>query len=420
MKYIKWSFIFFVIYAALAYWYIFIYADTSIPDDLMGTMADPAMFMDQTMLKESSRYMSFRNFLYLLEIPFEFLVLFLILVLGIAKRFDHWAQQISKFSIVQAAVFTFYFSILAFIVDLPFSLCSYWINRMFGISVASFHSFMKEAWLDFWISGLMMFVLVFIVYWLMQKSVKRWWLYAWLLSIPFTLFVVFIQPVLIDPLYQTFSEIENKQLEAKILELAKTSNIPADQVYQVEMSDETKAMNAYVTGIGSNTRIVLWDTTLNGLTENEILFIMAHEMSHYIHKDIYQNIVVELILSFFSFGLCGYIIRKLEKKHIYQNGKRVWRSFAVWPLILLITSIVSFAATPITNWVSRQDERICDTYAVKITKNPQAGIQTFQQLARNSLAEVNPPNLIKWLRYDHPPLMERLEMLDKLNKKQEN
>lgn len=291
---------------------------------------------------------------------------------------------------------------------------------MFGISVASFHSFMKEAWLDFWISGLMMFVLVFIVYWLMQKSVKRWWLYAWLLSIPFTLFVVFIQPVLIDPLYQTFSEIENKQLEAKILELAKTSNIPADQVYQVEMSDETKAMNAYVTGIGSNTRIVLWDTTLNGLTENEILFIMAHEMSHYIHKDIYQNIVVELILSFFSFGLCGYIIRKLEKKHMYQNGKRVWRSFAVWPLILLITSIVSFAATPITNWVSRQDERICDTYAVKITKNPQAGIQTFQQLARNSLAEVNPPNLIKWLRYDHPPLMERLEMLDKLNKKQEN
>ena len=204
------------------------------------------------------------------------------------------------------------------------------------------------------------------------------------------------------------------------MELAKTSNIPADQVYQVEMSDETKAMNAYVTGIGSNTRIVLWDTTLNGLTENEILFIMAHEMSHYIHKDIYQNIVVELILSFFSFGLCGYIIRKLEKKHMYQNGKRVWRSFAVWPLILLITSIVSFAATPITNWVSRQDERICDTYAVKITKNPQAGIQTFQQLARNSLAEVNPPNLIKWLRYDHPPLMERLEMLDKLNKKQEN
>lgn len=141
------------------------------------------------------------------------------------------------------------------------------------------------------------------------KSVKRWWLYAWLLSIPFTLFVVFIQPVLIDPLYQTFSEIENKQLEAKILELAKTSNIPADQVYQVEMSDETKAMNAYVTGIGSNTRIVLWDTTLNGLTENEILFIMAHEMSHYIHKDIYQNIVVELILSFF---LSGYAVISFE------------------------------------------------------------------------------------------------------------
>ncbi|WP_249712589.1 M48 family metalloprotease, partial [Bacillus cereus] len=109
-------------------------------------------------------------------------------------------------------------------------------------------------------------------------------LYAWLLTIPFTIFVMIIQPVVIDPLYNDFYPLKNKELETKILSIAEQANIPAEHVYEVNMAQKTNSLNAYVTGIGSNSRIVLWDTTLNRLTDNEILVIMAHEMGHYEEK----------------------------------------------------------------------------------------------------------------------------------------
>lgn len=99
--------------------------------------------------------------------------------------------------------------------------------------------------------------------------------------------MMYIQPVVIDPLYNEFYPLKDKELEAKILSLADQADIPSEHVFEVNMSEKTNALNAYVTGIGENSRIVLWDTTLNSLTDEEILFIMAHEMGHYVEKHIY-------------------------------------------------------------------------------------------------------------------------------------
>ena len=107
---------------------------------------------------------------------------------------------------------------------------------------------------------------------------------------PFTIFMMFVQPVLIDPLYNDFYPLKDKALEEQILSLADRANIPAEHVFEVDMSEKTNSLNAYVTGVGSNSRIVLWDTTLEKLTDKEILFVMAHEMAHYVEKHIYIGI----------------------------------------------------------------------------------------------------------------------------------
>lgn len=414
MKIFKWTAVFFLAYCLLAYLYIFVFADSSIPARLVGSVADPSTFMNEQELIDSRRYASIQNFLYLIRLPFDCLVLLNILVLGVAKKLDTSAKKISKLPSVQGLIFTFYFSLLSFFIDFPLSLLSYFLSKNFGVLIQDFSSFMREACIDFWLSGFTMFLVVYVVYWLMRKQKKRWWVYAWLLSIPFSLFSAFIQPVWIDPLYHDFSEIENKDLEQKILTLAKEADIPAKQVYQVKMSDSTHAMNAYVTGIGSNARIVLWDTTLQGLTEEEILFIMAHEMSHYIHKDIYENIAIQLVLTFFGLWLAAYVLSRMENKQLNWMEKKDFSSYASWPLILLVISMVSIATDPVVNLVSRYDERVCDAYAVELTDYPEAGVLTFQVLSRNSLSEVNPPTLIKWLRYSHPPLMERLDTLNQM------
>lgn len=121
---------------------------------------------------------------------------------------------------------------------------------------------------------------------------------------------VFIQPVIIDPLYNDFYPLKNKELESKILALAEEADIPADHVYEVNMSEKTNALNAYVTGIGANKRIVLWDTTLNKLDDSEILFIMGHEMGHYVMKHVYIGVAGYLIVSLAGF----YMVDKLYKR----------------------------------------------------------------------------------------------------------
>src|SRR5690606_29626111 len=127
-------------------------------------------------------------------------------------------------------------------------------------------------------------------------------------------FLMFLQPVIIDPLYNDFYPLKNKDLETKILNLASQANIPAEHVYEVNMSEKTNSLNAYVTGFGSNSRIVLWDTTLNQLDEDAILFIMAHEMAHYVKKHIYIGIAGYLILTLVGLYLISKIMSFIVKR----------------------------------------------------------------------------------------------------------
>jgi Zn-dependent protease with chaperone function len=279
---------------------------------------------------------------------------------------------------------------------------------------------MKDQLIDFWIGFGLMFLVVSVLYWLMKKSQKRWWLYAWLLSVPFTLFMMFLQPVVIDPLYNDFYPLKDKELEAQILELANKSDITADHVFEVNMAEKTNGLNAYVTGIGANARIVLWDTTLNQLSNEQILFIMAHEMAHYVEKHIYFGIATSLL-----FSLVGlYLIYRLMSWAVHRYGEVLKISsisdLHSLPLFLLIMSMLLFVSSPINHSISRYQETRADRYAIELTKNSEAGITTFQELTRAGLSQVNPPFLVKFFRYGHPTMLERISTLDEYERKHDD
>ena len=271
---------------------------------------------------------------------------------------------------------------------------------------------MKDELIDFWLNYGTMLILVSVLYWLMKKSTKRWWLYAWFLSIPFTLFIMFIQPIVIDPLYNDFYPLKDKQLETEILELAGKANIPAEHVFEVNMAEKTNSLNAYVTGIGSNARIVLWDTTLNKLSDQQILFIMAHEMAHYVEKHIYFGIATYLIFSlvglYFTAKIMNLVVNRLGTVLNITTVQDI-RSL---PLFLMIISMLLFLSSPISNMISRYQETRADRYAIEMTKDSEAGIITFQELTRSGLSQVNPPVLVKIFRYGHPTMLERISTLE--------
>jgi STE24 endopeptidase len=402
----------YTLYGLFYYWYLFYFANTSLPFEFQGSQADPTTFLNGRELMLSEEYSKTRNLLFFLSTPLEWLFYFLILILGLSKAFKKWADEASKNQFLQRAIYLIWLSLFAFAATFPLSYISYSLSKTYNISTQSFASWMKDELIDFWINYGMMLVIVSVLYWLIKKSQKRWWFYAWLLTIPFTLFLMFLQPVIIDPLYNDFYPLKNKELETEILSLAKKANIPADHVYEVNMAEKTNALNAYVTGIGSNSRIVLWDTTLNRLNNDQILFIMAHEMAHYVEKHLYIGIAGYLLLSllglYLTHRIMGWAMARWGRE-LQVQGIADIRSF---PLLLMILSMFMFAASPFSNMVSRYQENRADQYAIEMMKNPVAAITSFQELTRSGLSQVNPPLLVKIFRYGHPTMLERIARIE--------
>lgn len=400
------------LYGLFFYWYIFHFADPKLPFEFDGTKADPATFLNGRELMLSEEYSKIRNLLFFLATPLEWLIYFLILLFGLSRAFQRWSEASAKFKFLQTGIYLFWLSLLAYTATFPLSYISYSLSKTYHISTQSFPAWMKDELIDFWLDFGSWIIIVPVLYWLMNKSKKRWWLYGWLLSVPLTLFMMFIQPVVIDPLYNDFYPLKNKELETKILTLADKADIPAAHVFEVNMAEKTNALNAYVTGIGSNARIVLWDTTLNKLSDDEILFIMAHEMAHYVEKHIYWGIAGYLLLSLLGM----YLTYRLMNWGVDRFGAELKitevREIRSLPLFFLILSMLLFVSSPFSNLVSRYQETRADKYAIEMTNNPEAAINSFQELTRNGLSQVNPPLLVKIFRYSHPTMLERISRLE--------
>lgn len=401
----------FGIYVIIMYVYIFHLNNGGIPDTLKGSTSDPETFMTDQELLLSGEYSKIRNFLFFILTPFEWLLYLFILISGLSYLFEKWSK-VTKWKIMHNATYLFLLTLLTFVVFFPIDYFRYTLSKGYGISTQEFSSWMRDNIINFWVNFVITVIVISVLYWLIKKSTKKWWLYAWLLTIPFSIFLMYIQPVIIDPLYNEFYPLKDKELEEKILSLAQEANIPAEHVFEVNMADKTNAMNAYVTGVGDNSRIVLWDTTLNRLSDEEILFIMGHEMGHYVEKHIYIGIFGYILMMFVGLWLLSklmpWFIRKYGKILKIESLQQIHSL----PLLLLISSFLLFFSNPLFNTVSRYQEARADQFAIEIVENPEAAISGFQKLAKAGLSEVNPPTLVKWFRYTHPPMLERINTIE--------
>ncbi|GGJ72028.1 Zn-dependent protease with chaperone function [Anoxybacillus voinovskiensis] len=416
-KKIGWALGGYIVYCIAIICYFFLFAHPSIPSEWKGTAADPATFLTPNEQLLSEQYSRWKNLLFFLSIPYDWLIYLFILWLGIGKTLQRWVERAAERFLLQAAIYAFWLSLLVTMWTLPVAWISYRISRAYGVSTQSLSSWLHDQTIDFLIQTVVFFLIALVLYSFIRRFEKRWWLYAWLVSVPLTIFFMFIQPVVIDPLYNDFYPLKDKALEGKILALAEKAHIPADHVFEVNMSEKTNALNAYVTGIGSHARIVLWDTTLTRLQEREILFIMAHEMGHYVMKHIYWGVAGTILLLFVGLFIANRVVKWAIR--IWGNSFHLQKihEFASFPLFLLVFSLLSFVASPTVNFVARQEEHAADEYAIQLTHDPAAAISAFQKLTEAGLSEVNPPTLVKLFRYTHPTIFERIVFLEQIKQK---
>lgn len=247
------------------------------------------------------------------------------------------------------------------------------------------------------------------LYTLIRRRPNDWWLIASGLSIPFVVLMAQLAPVLIMPLFNKFEPLRDRELAERLKRFTADAGVEVADVMQMDMSRQTKKSNAFFAGLGSTKRIVLADTMLESFSEEEIEVVLAHEMSHQLHHDIWRFIALG---SAFTLG-GAYTIQRGGRWLLERFGDRIGTDdlgdIASLPALSWLMSLIGLLVMPLPNADSRRIERRADDFALRLTQNPLGFASAMERLSDENLSDPAPPLLVRLLLYNHPPVAERIE-----------
>jgi STE24 endopeptidase len=307
--------------------------------------------------------------------------------------------------------------ILLGVLSLPTAAAGHSIERRFGQSVQTWGS-----WAWDWTKGqlialLLAIFLIWLLYVVIRRSARRWWLYVWLAFLPILVFLIFLEPLVFEPLFFRFTPLAatNPQLTLELERIVSRAGeqIPESHMYVMNASSKLNELNAYVTGIGASKRVVVWDTTIDRMSTPQILFVFGHEMGHYVLGHIPKGIAFAAALSLVFLFAAFHAIRWLVGRFGPAWKVRGVDDWASLPVLLLVLLIFDFAATPIGNAYSRHLEHQADQYGLEVVHGivpdlPEVAAQSFQILGDVDLAEPSPSWAVKIWFYTHPSLDDRI------------
>ncbi len=242
------------------------------------------------------------------------------------------------------------------------------------------------------------------LYALLRAFPTTWWLFMAALLIAITIVLGQLAPVLFMPLFNRFTALEDGDLRRRLMAMAAAAGSPVRGVYVMDMSRRTNAANAMFTGIGPTRRIILGDTLLTQYTPDEIETVLAHELAHQVHGDLWRGIALEAALILGGLWLAGLALAA----GVSALGLRGIADPAALPVLLAVLGVFGLGLLPVTNGYSRALERAADEYALRTTHKPRAFQTMMAKLADQNLSEANPPAWVRFLFYSHPPAAERI------------
>lgn len=355
--------------------------------------------------------------LYFVSILWNLIVLILLLRSRYFAQLRNFVEARSRRRLLQAAIFVpGVFAALA-LLNLPIRLYWHHLSLHFQQSIQPWGSWFWD-WTKAELLTIVLAVLVvFLLFAVMRRSPRAWWFYAWLGAIPLATFLVFISPLYIDPLFNKFTPLENThpQLVQSIGQLARRAGIPIppDRMFLMQASAKTNAINAYVTGLGSSKRIVIWDTSIRKTTPDELLYIVGHEMGHYVLRHVVKGFAFFLGMLLIALLLAYRLLRWAIARWGPVWGIRGQSDWAALGILLLIFQLLNFFGEPIGNAFSRREEHAADAYGLQliyglIPNANEVAAHSFQVLGEEDLDDPNPSKFIVFWLYSHPPLSDRL------------
>ena len=376
---------------------------SEVPENFAGAI-------DPDTLSKTSAYTLDLSRAGLVEAVFGSVILIAFLFCGLLGMYDGWVSSLSDSFIVGGVLFFLVLFLVQTLLDIPFSLYqTFHIENRYGFNTMTGKLWVADLVKSTAISLVLLALMTGGAFYLVRFSPDWWWLWVWGFFALVTLFLMYISPYVIEPLFFKFKPVSKEGLEEDIRGLLSKAGLEVSRVMEVDASRRSRHSNAYFTGIGRVKRIVLFDTLLEQMDNREALAILAHEAGHWKKHHIVKRLILtevgSLAVLFAAFqllqwgGLPGLI--GLEQA-----------SFSAKLVILgFLGSLISFPLTPLGSWLSRRHEWQADRFAAELSGTPDALASALIKLTRENLSNLHPHPLYARIYYSHPPVVERVARL---------
>lgn len=276
------------------------------------------------------------------------------------------------------------------------------IDKGFGFSKTSIKLYIIDTLKSLLMMIIIALILSSILIYLIE-NIANWWIFGFAVLLAIAILANIIYPTIIAPLFNKFTPLDDEELRAKITTMMDSVGFRANGIFVMDASKRDGRLNAYFGGLGKSKRVVLFDTLLSKITQNELLAILGHELAHFKHKDLIKNIVIIAVVLFVLFFIAGNLPNMIFDR-FPKNGA------TIICILILISSFISFYFLPIINYFSRKAEYKADSFGSKLTNSNDLGSALVKLINENKAFPYS-HRIYIFFYMSHPPLIERLQAL---------
>jgi STE24 endopeptidase len=317
-------------------------------------------------------------------------------------RRGRWAWQV--------LLGVFALAVIGRLVALPLSAYGEVVRHRYGLSTRGWGLWARDVAVSTAIDAALTALAVVALVGLARRASRAWWALAAAGAAVLVVVGSFLWPVVVEPAFNSFQSMPAGQLRSDLLALAEENGTPVQDVLVSDASRRTTALNAYVSGFGSTRRIVVYDTVLDRLPDEQIESIAAHELGHVAAGDVLSGTLLGALGGAGGVALLAWALT--SPRLLRRAGAQGPADPAVVPLILLLVAVGTLVATPAQNLVSRQIEARADVAALDLTRDPEAFIAMQRGLAGSNLSDPDPPTAWRWFFGSHPTTAERIALAE--------
>ena len=358
-------------------------------------------------MAKSDAYYEGGYWLILWDFVVGILVAWLLLGTRLSARVRDWTEKLTRFKWLQTGIYAVFYTVFTTVVTLPWSLYEgYFREHQYGMSNQDMAAFLGDQGKGLIVNLILVTVALVIIYAVVRKAPRTWWIWGALVGIVLIVFTVAIGPIYLEPVFNKFYPLQESPLKEQILSMARANGIPATNVYEFDASKQTKRMSAHVSGLFGTTQISLNDNLINRGSPEEVRAVLGHEMGHYVLHHVFHGIVEFSVLIILGFAFLKWSFEWMRKRYGERWGVREVGDVAGLPLLAALLSVYFLVLTPVTNTLTRTQEAEADSFGLNASRQPDGFAQAAVHLAE--YRKMQPGTLEEIVFYDHPSGWHRI------------